>query len=99
MLFDEGGKEKLGGISDAQMQTTLASALSSSNEAFAHSGINLKFSLVYVGLVRTAFDVKSSNLRSFAFVVNSSHTNSFIVRGKTPCLEISRATSWSGSST
>ena len=52
MLFNDGGKEKLGGISDVQMQTTLATALSSSNEALAHSGINLEFSLVHVGLVR-----------------------------------------------
>ena len=63
MLYNEGGKDKLGGISDAQMQTTLATALSSSNEAFARSGINLEFTLVYVGLVRVGSDKESASLR------------------------------------
>ncbi|CAN0372426.1 unnamed protein product [Ascophyllum nodosum] len=48
-LYTQGGKDLLGGISDAQMQTTLATALTTSNDATTNSGIDLTLSLVYVG--------------------------------------------------
>ncbi|CAN0357794.1 unnamed protein product, partial [Ascophyllum nodosum] len=48
-LYTQGGKDLLGGISDAQMQTTLATALTTSNDATTNSDIDLTFSLVYVG--------------------------------------------------
>ena len=51
-LYTQGGKDLLGGISDAQMQTTLATALTTSNDATTNSGIDLTLSLVYVGQVR-----------------------------------------------
>ena len=51
-LYTQGGKDLLGGISDAQMQTTLATALTTSNDATTNSDIDLTFSLVYVGQVR-----------------------------------------------
>lgn len=52
MLYSEGGKGMLGNITDAQMQTTLATALSTSNEALVNSRIDMEFSLVHVGPVR-----------------------------------------------
>lgn len=52
MLYSEDGKGMLGNISDTQMQTTLATALSTSNEALVNSGIDMEFSLVHVGPVR-----------------------------------------------
>ena len=51
-LYTQGGKGLLGGICDAQMQTTLATALATSNDATTNSDIDLTFSLVYVGQVR-----------------------------------------------
>ena len=51
-LYTEGGKDVLGGISDTQMQTTLATALATSNQAMDNSAIDLTLSLVYIGLVR-----------------------------------------------
>ena len=51
-LYTEGGKDVLGGISDAQMQTTLAAAIASANEAMTNSDIDLTLSLVYTGSVR-----------------------------------------------
>ncbi|CAN0210390.1 unnamed protein product, partial [Ascophyllum nodosum] len=38
-LYTEGGKDVLGGISDTQMQTTLATALATANEAMDNSDI------------------------------------------------------------
>ena len=51
-LYTEGGKDVLGGISDTQMQTTLATALATANEAMNNSDIGLSLSLTHVGLVR-----------------------------------------------
>lgn len=51
-LYTEGGKNVLGGISDTQMQSTLATGLATANEAMTNSGIGLVLSLVHVGLVR-----------------------------------------------
>lgn len=51
-LYTEGAKDVLGGISDTQMQSTLATGLATANEAMTNSGIDLVLSLVHVGLVR-----------------------------------------------
>lgn len=51
-LYTEGGKKILGGISDTQMRTMIATALATTNEAMANSQIDLKISPVYIGLVR-----------------------------------------------
>ena len=56
-LYTQGGKDLLGCISDAQMQTTLATALATSNDAMDNSDIDLTFSLVYVGQVRLVLSV------------------------------------------
>ena len=52
ILYTEGAKESLGGISDAQMETALAAAITSTNEAMTNSDIDLEISVVYVGTVR-----------------------------------------------
>lgn len=54
-LYTEGGKEMLGGISDTQMRTTIATAFATTNEAMANSQIDLQLSPVYIGLVRGRF--------------------------------------------
>ena len=52
-LYTEGGKTVLGGISDTQMQTTIATALVTTNEAMTNSEIDLEISPVHIGLVRS----------------------------------------------
>ncbi|CAN0145382.1 unnamed protein product [Ascophyllum nodosum] len=60
-LYTEGGKDVLGGISDAQMQTTLAAAIASANEAMTNSDIDLTLSLVYTGSLPYDEDSTSSS--------------------------------------
>lgn len=43
----------LGGISVAQMVSYILAGLALANEALENSGVNAKFSLVYIGMVRS----------------------------------------------
>lgn len=51
-LYTESALEAYGDITDAQMETVLATAITSSNEAMVNSDIDLELSVVYVGPVR-----------------------------------------------
>lgn len=51
-LYTESALEAYGDVTDAQMETVLATAITSSNEAMGNSGIDLELSVVYVGQVR-----------------------------------------------
>lgn len=54
-LYTEGGRTVLGGISDTQMQTTIATGVATTNQAMINSDIDLEISPVHIGLVRPLF--------------------------------------------
>lgn len=54
MLYTETIKSILGDLSDSQMDSTLAVAIASSNQALNNSSIDAEFRLVYVGPVRSS---------------------------------------------
>lgn len=66
-LYTESALEAYGDITDAQMETVLATAITSSNEAMSNSDIDLELSVVYVGPVRF-------RSRQFKFVPNISNS-------------------------
>lgn len=54
-FYTPSGRDILG-VSDSQMQSELADALITSNEAMVNSNVNLQFSLVRVELVSLNWD-------------------------------------------
>lgn len=52
-LYTDLAMEYLGGVSDTQMQTNIATALATTNEAMTNSEIDLEISPVYIGSVRS----------------------------------------------
>lgn len=58
MLYTETIKSVLGDLSDSQMESTLAVAIASSNQALNNSNIDAEFRLVYVGPVRSSSHIE-----------------------------------------
>ena len=52
MLYTDDVKTMLGGVTDAQLESTFAAAIASSTEALTNSDIDAEFRLVFVGPVR-----------------------------------------------
>lgn len=74
-LYTDGGKEVLGDISDTQMQTTIAAALATTNEAMTNSDIDLEISPVYIGLV----SLNSSDLSPLRFKMLTRASQSIVI--------------------
>ena len=51
LLYTEDARDRLGGVSDSQMETIISVAFSSSKEAMKNSNIDLSLRLVHVQLI------------------------------------------------
>lgn len=56
LLYTEKGRALLGGVGDAQMETKLAEAFSSSREAMENSEIDLSLNLVHVEAIEVCWE-------------------------------------------
>lgn len=56
LLYTEGVKATLGDVGDDQVESTLATAITSSNLALQNSEIDAEFRLVYTGPVRISME-------------------------------------------
>jgi len=63
LLYTEGVKTTLGGVSDDQVESTLATAIASSNLALQNSQVNAEFRLVYTGPVRISTETLETSRR------------------------------------
>ena len=63
MLYTDDVKAMLGGISDAQLESTFAAAIATSTEALINSDIDAAFRIVFVGSVRTQYKYSDRSQR------------------------------------
>lgn len=63
MLYTDDVKAMLGGISDAQLESTFAAAIASSTEALINSDIDAAFRIVFVGSVRIQYKYSDRSQR------------------------------------